>query len=114
VVAQANSISNLIISFGSTPATVSYAGLAVGVIGLYQFVNGQAIITAEGGAERLASVYGSPNNVGLFLGRCIPFLLAFTLIRVDRLRRILAGISLIIVLIAAVLSHGYEDYVENR
>jgi uncharacterized protein (TIGR03437 family) len=37
VVAQANSIPNLTISFGSTAATVSYAGLAVGVIGLYQF-----------------------------------------------------------------------------
>ncbi len=82
------------------------AGLLVAVIGLYQFVHGQAIITAEGGAERLASVYGSPNNVGLFLGRCIPFLLAFTLIRVDGLRRILAGISLIIVLIAAVLTQS--------
>ena len=61
------------------------------MIGLFQFVNGEAIITAEGGARRLASVYGSPNNVGLFLGRCIPFLLAFLLVRVDRRRRVFAG-----------------------
>lgn len=37
VVAQANSIPNLTISFGSTAAAVSYAGLAVDAIGLYQF-----------------------------------------------------------------------------
>jgi len=37
VVAQANSIPDLSISFGSTAAPVSYAGLAVGAIGLYQF-----------------------------------------------------------------------------
>ncbi len=82
------------------------AGILVAVIGLYQFANGQAIITAEGGVERLASVYGSPNNVGLFLGRCIPFLLAFLLIRVDTPRRILAGIGLLIVLIAVLLSQS--------
>jgi len=38
-----------------------------------------AVIEAEGGTRRLASVYGSPNNVALFLGRCIPFVIAFLL-----------------------------------
>ncbi len=73
---------------------------------MFQFVNGQAIITAEDGARRLASVYGSPNNVGLFLGRCIPFLLAFALVRVDLRRRIFAGIGLIILLIAAAFTQS--------
>lgn len=80
------------------------AGVAVAVIGLYQYANGAAIITAEGGARRLASVYGSPNNVGLFLGRCVPFLLAFALVRVDTRRRLLAGLSLLIVAAAVGLS----------
>ncbi len=71
------------------------AGIVVAVIGLYQFANGQAVVTAEGGARRLASVYGSPNNVGLFLGRCIPFLLAFLLVRVDTTRRVFAGVGLV-------------------
>lgn len=80
------------------------AGLIVAIIGLFQFANGEAVITAEGGALRLASVYGSPNNVGLLLGRCIPFLLAFLLVRLDTRRRTLAFLSLIVILIAAVLS----------
>ena|ERR1017187_7793835 len=37
VVGQQNNIPNLTISFGQTPATLSYAGLAPGNIGLYQF-----------------------------------------------------------------------------
>ncbi|MEO8394329.1 MAG: O-antigen ligase family protein, partial [Chloroflexota bacterium] len=86
--------------------TLLIAGMVVAVIGLFQFVNGQAIITAEEGARRLASVYGSPNNVGLFLGRCIPFLLAFALVRVDLRRRIFAGVGLIILLIAAALTQS--------
>jgi len=37
VVAQVNSIPNLTISFGSKATAVSYAGLAVGASGLYEF-----------------------------------------------------------------------------
>ena len=36
-------------------------------------------ITAEGGMRRLHSVYGSPNNVGLYLGRVLPVVLAVIL-----------------------------------
>jgi O-antigen ligase len=43
------------------------------------------VIEAEGGARRLASVYGSPNNVALFLGRCVPFVVAFLLMPVGTL-----------------------------
>lgn len=65
-------------------------GAAVAVIGLYLFVTGQSIITAEEGALRLASVYGSPNNAALFLGRCIPFTLAFAFVPLDKPRRMIA------------------------
>jgi O-antigen ligase len=82
------------------------AGLAVAVIGLWQFFQGEAVITAEEGARRLASVYGSPNNVGLFLGRCIPFVLAFLLIRTDYWRRILAAITLAIMGLTVILSQS--------
>ncbi len=37
VVSQSNSIPNFSLSFGSTPATVTYAGLAPNAVGLYQF-----------------------------------------------------------------------------
>jgi hypothetical protein len=82
------------------------AGLLVAGIGLAQFVMGEGIITAEEGTRRLASVYGSPNNVGLFLGRCIPFALAFLVIAVDRRRRIAAGVVLLVMLLAALLSQS--------
>jgi len=82
------------------------AGLAVAVIGLFQYVRGEAIITAEAGAGRLASVYGSPNNVGLLLGRCIPFAFAFLLSPIDRNRRILSGIVLATMGTAVVLSQS--------
>jgi O-antigen ligase len=71
------------------------AGLFVAVIGLFQYVQGEAIITAEAGSRRLASVYGSPNNVALFLGRCIPFALAFVFIRIDRRRQVFYLVILI-------------------
>ncbi len=56
------------------------AGLLVSAIGLLKYFIGDAVIVAEGGARRLISVYGSPNNVGLLLGRAFPFVLAFLLI----------------------------------
>ncbi|MBK8025996.1 MAG: O-antigen ligase family protein [Chloroflexi bacterium] len=64
--------------------TLLTAGVIVSLIGLGLFIAGQSIITAEDGAMRLAGVYGSPNNVALFLGRCLPFALAFALLAADR------------------------------
>ncbi|MBN1249732.1 MAG: O-antigen ligase family protein [Anaerolineae bacterium] len=54
------------------------SGVLVALVGLVMYFSG-AVITAEGGARRLLSVYGSPNNVGLFLGRIIPLLVAWVL-----------------------------------
>lgn len=82
------------------------AGVLVALIGLFQFVRGEGVITAEGGVRRLASVYGSPNNVGLFLGRCIPFVLAFALVRLDRRRRVLAASALVVMAIAVALTQS--------
>lgn len=56
------------------------SGLAVAVIGLGQYALGVNLITAEGGLMRLRSIYGSPDNVGLFLGRVVPVLAAVVLI----------------------------------
>jgi O-antigen ligase len=80
------------------------AGFVVAVIGLFLFVQGESIITAEEGARRLASVYGSPNNVGLFLGRCIPFALAYLLLPIDRPRRIVAALFVALMLLAVALT----------
>ncbi len=82
------------------------AGLVVAVVGLFLYFRGEAIITAEDGARRLASVYGSPNNVGLFLGRCIPFALAFVLLPVDRRRRFAAALALGLMLVTVGLTQS--------
>jgi len=52
--------------------------LMVALVGLVMYFQGN-VITAEGGSRRLLSVYGSPNNVGLFLGRVLPVLVALVL-----------------------------------
>ena len=86
--------------------TLIISGVLVALIGLIQYAQGEAIITAEEGARRLASVYGSPNNVALLLGRTIPFALAFVLILNDRNHRILAGIAITVMSIALALTQS--------
>jgi O-antigen ligase len=82
------------------------AGFIVAAIGLFQFIQGDSVITAEAGAQRLASVYGSPNNVGLFLGRCIPFAFASLIAPLDRRRRIWSLILLGVMGFAVLLSQS--------
>ena len=86
--------------------TLLIAGVVVSIVGLILFVQGEATITAEAGARRLASVYGSPNNLALFLGRCIPFGLAYVFVAPNRLRRILAGLGLLPIFAAVLLSQS--------
>jgi O-antigen ligase len=70
------------------------AGVLVAVIGLVQYAFNLNIITAEEGVRRLRSVYGSPNNAGLFLGRVFPIGLALLLLGRGT-RRVLYGLALI-------------------
>jgi O-antigen ligase len=86
--------------------TLLITGLVVAVIGFATYLDPQLRITAEGGAQRLTSVYGSPNNVGLFLGRCLPFALAFLRVKTDLRRRQFATISLIIMSLAVILTQS--------
>jgi O-antigen ligase len=81
------------------------AGTLVAVIGLVQYTFNLNIITAEEGVRRLRSVYGSPNNVGLFLGRVFPIGLAVALLGLGR-RRLLYGLALIPIGVAIVLSQS--------
>jgi len=53
----------------------------VALVGLVQYALGRNIVAAEGGLPRLLSVYPSPNNVGLYLGRVWPLLVAVALWR---------------------------------
>ncbi len=52
------------------------SAVMVAVVGLVQYFFLGDVITAEGGMQRLRSIYGSPNNVGLYLGRALPLMLA--------------------------------------
>ncbi|MBM4425416.1 MAG: hypothetical protein FJ030_18900 [Chloroflexi bacterium] len=78
--------------------------VVVALYGLSNLAAGQNLITAEGGAARIRSVFGSPNNLGLFLGRAIPIAAAVALLGNRLRRRILYGLALLPLLAAAALS----------
>ena len=80
-------------------AALLFAGIVVSLFGLYDVLLAQ-------GPFPLRSVYGSPNNVGLLLGRTIPFALALTIVNLaPRLRWIAAG-SLVVMLPALILTQS--------
>jgi len=81
------------------------AGVAAAGIGLAQYFTGAAIITAEDGSRRLAGVYGSPNNLALYLGRVIPFLAAAVPSFTNRWRWMAIG-SLVVTVLAAILTQS--------
>ncbi len=82
------------------------AGTLVAVIGLVQYTFGLNLITAEEGTMRLRSVYGSPNNVGLFLGRVLPIGLAVAALGRGLRRRRWYALALIPIAAAIVLSQS--------
>jgi O-antigen ligase len=89
----------------------------VALVGLVQYALGRNVVVAEGGLPRLRSVYYSPNNVGLYLGRVWPLLVSVVLWGKrnpspgsspgrggERCRRVLYGLALVPVTLALVLS----------
>jgi O-antigen ligase len=79
-------------------------GFAMAGVGLVQYVLGINVVVAEGGLPRLQGVYPSPNNVGLYLGRVWPLLLAVALWAEKGRRRLLYRLALVPVLLALLLS----------
>jgi len=80
-------------------------GCAVALVGLVQYALGKNLALAEGGWPRLQSVYHSPNNAGLYLGRVWPFLVAVPLwSTTTRARRVTYGLLLLPVTLAVALS----------
>ncbi len=79
---------------------------AVGVaaIGLVQYALRWNVAIAEGGLPRLQSVYYSPNNVGLYLGRAWPIMVTVALLGMRGRRRALYRAALAPVTLALVLS----------
>ncbi len=54
------------------------SALVVSLIGLYQFLFTDYVIVGEG-VRRILAVYGSPNNLALYLDRVLPLLVALVL-----------------------------------
>jgi putative inorganic carbon (HCO3(-)) transporter len=50
-------------------------GASIAVVGILQWALGQNLITADG-VWRVRGLYGSPNNLALYLGRMLPFCVA--------------------------------------
>lgn len=87
--------------------TLLFTGAAIALVGLYLYVTGENVVEAEDGARRLISVYGSPNGVGLYLGRCLPFALAAVLLSPrGSWRWMAAAFSGAVMLIAVLLSQS--------
>ena len=85
---------------------VGAAGVAV--VGLAQVGLGRNLVAAEGGLRRLQSVYHSPNNLGLYLGRAWPFLAVGAVWGHDGWRRSLSlvGLGLITAAVGLSFSRG--------
>lgn len=76
----------------------------VALVGFVDYATGTRLITAEGGLMRMMSVLGSPNNLGLFMGRVLPIVAAIALMSRSRPRRLFYAITFPFILGAAVLS----------
>jgi O-antigen ligase len=77
--------------------------VGMALVGLVQYALGRNVVAAEGGLPRMLSVYPSPNNVGLYLGRVWPLLVAIAIWGRGR-RRTPYALALLPVTLALVLS----------
>jgi len=78
--------------------------VTVALIGISQYALDVNVITAEQGFRRLRSVYGSPNNAALYLGRALPILIAVAVFAAKRWRRTAYAILAIPVGLALLLT----------
>jgi hypothetical protein len=67
--------------------------VVVSLIGLWQYFVSGDVITAEG-VRRVRALYGSPNNLALFLERGLPLLLALALWGKNPRRRVLYALAI--------------------
>jgi len=81
------------------------AATLVALIGLYQYFFTADIITAEG-VHRIRGLYGSPNNLSLFLDRVVPVLAAVALFARRPRRRIAYALCSLPVLFCLYLTYS--------
>ena len=80
------------------------AGVAVALLGLYQYFVSGDVIVAEG-VRRIRGVYASPNNLSLLLGRLVPLGAAGWLLTTGR-RRWAYGLLLVPLLLVLFLTYS--------
>ena len=79
--------------------------LIVSLVGLYEYFVGGDVITAEG-VRRIRGLYGSPNNLGLYLGRIVPVAVALAFFGGARRRRWGYVVAAAPILLALYLTHS--------
>lgn len=70
-------------------------GTVVALVGVWQYVVGSNLISAEG-VWRVRAFYGSPNNLALYIERTLAVVLAFVLFRPTGWMRALAALAMLI------------------
>ncbi len=81
--------------------------LVIALIGLGQLITGQNLIESEAGLMRVRSIFGSPNNLALYLGRALPVLLSVSLLGQGRRRTFyLAALPLVSLAFILTFSKG--------
>jgi putative inorganic carbon (HCO3(-)) transporter len=79
---------------------------ALALVGLYYFFVLHYVEAAEGVRRLLIPFYDSPNHISLLLGRAAPIALALVVYGRDRMRRVLHGLGLAIMLVAVYLTYS--------
>ncbi len=85
------------------------SAVAVSLIGLYQFAFTHYVIVAEG-VRRVLAVYGSPNNLALYLDRAVPLVIALALFVDERRRRAAYALAAIPIAVAWYLTYSRGAY----
>lgn len=86
------------------------SAVAVSLIGLYQFFFTNWVIIGEG-VRRALAVYGSPNNLALYLDRALPLALALLLFVTDKRRRSVYALSALVIALALYLTYSRGAWV---
>lgn len=94
-----------------TLVSVAAAGVVISGLGILQFPLNHAslavAINSDKALHMATSVYGSENNLGLFIDRALPILLAYVLLATRSwLARSLAGIGVVVLVTALYLTHS--------
>jgi putative inorganic carbon (HCO3(-)) transporter len=80
-------------------------GAAVALVAAGQLLTGQGLITAEG-VSRVRALYGSPNNLALYLGRVLPLAIAVAVWGTVPARRWAYGLTALVVAVAIFFTYS--------